>query len=272
MSKLRDEIDATDIAEGSVGLWWLGQAGYAIKTAAGTVALIDAYLSDIVEELYGQPRVLPKLLDPAAARPDVIFATHWHEDHYDAGAIRPLTANNDAIVVGPPSVVARVTGAGIPAERVVALDRGQTIQVRDISVTGTFARHEVAGFLAEDALGMLLDSGGPRLYHSGDTEYDARLRPVAQLRPQVAMLCMNGSGGCMNAYEAALLAWQLGAQRLYPNHFNMWAPEKYGPGATLDPARFEQTYRALGGTGDVRVPHVGTLELLSAAGGVTVGS
>ena len=273
MSELRDEIDATDVPEDSVALWWLGQAGYAIKTAGGTVALIDAYLSDIVEQLYGQPRILPKLLDPATARPDIIFATHWHEDHYDAGAIRPLTTGNDAIVVGPSSVVARVTGVGVPPERVVVLDRGETIQVRDISVTGTFARHEVAGFLAEDALGMLLDSGGPRLYHSGDTEYDARLRPVAQLQPQVAMLCMNGSGGCMNAHEAALLAWQLGAQVLYPNHFNMWAAAKYGPGATLDPARFEQTYHALGGTGRVRVPGVGALELLHAAGdGVSVGS
>ena len=264
MSDLQQEISSTAVPQASVGLWWLGQAGYALKTSTGVLALLDAYLSDIVEELHGQPRVLPKLLDPAAVRPDVIFATHWHEDHYDAGAIRPLTANNHAIVVGPPAVAARVKGIGVPPERVIALGRGETVEVRSIKVTGTFARHEVPGFLTEDALGMLLEIDNLRLYHSGDTEYDARLRLIAEQRPHVAMLCMNGSGGCMNAHEAALLAWQLGSKVIYPNHFNMWRPEHYGPGATLDPALFMETYKRLGGTGDVRVPAVGALQLLRA--------
>jgi L-ascorbate 6-phosphate lactonase len=168
------------------------------------------------------------------------------------------------VFVGPPSVVARLAGRGIASERIVAVHRGQTVQVRDFTITGTFARHEVAGFLAEDALGLLLEVNGLRIYHSGDTEYDARLRPVAELCPDVAMLCMNGSGGCMNAHEAALLAWHLASRIVYPNHFGMWAPEHYGPGATLDPAQFTRTYRRLGGTGDVRIPAVGVCELLDA--------
>ncbi len=264
MSNLRDEIDVTTVAEGTIALWWLGQAGYALKTSSGMLALIDAYLSDIVEELYGQPRLVPRLLDPATARPDIIFATHWHEDHYDTGAIGLLMANSSALVIGPQSVAARVKGSGVAPERVIGLDRGQTVDARGITVTGTFARHEVPGFLTEDALGMVLEIAGVRLYHSGDTEYDARLRPIAEQRPDVAMLCMNGSGGCMNAYEAALLAWQLGPSIVYPNHFGMWQSQHYGPGATLDPERFRETYQRLGGTGEVRVPPVGTLEVLRA--------
>jgi len=267
MTNLRDEIDATDVAGGSVALWWLGQAGYALKTSAGTVALIDAYLSNVVEELYGQPRLVPAVLDPQTARPDIVFATHWHEDHFDTGSIRALAAHSAALFVGPPSVAARAKGMGVTRERVIAVERGQTIALRDITLTGTFARHEVAGFLAEDALGLLLEIDGLRIYHSGDTEYDARLRAVMELRPDVAMLCMNGSGGCMNAHEAALLAWQLGPGLIYPNHFGMWEPEQYGSGATLDPALFSQTYHRLGGTGDVRVPAVGARELLMAGDG-----
>lgn len=264
MSNLHEEIAATKVDAGTVGLWWLGQAGYALKTSAGTVALIDAYLSDIVEDLYGQPRLVPKLLDPATFQPDIIFATHWHEDHYDFGSIRPMAANSDAVVVGPASVAARAKGCGIPPERVITAGRDQTITVRDITITGIFARHEVAGFLTEDALGMVLEVDGVRIYHSGDTEYDARLRKVADLRPDVALLCMNGSGGCMNAYEAALLGWQLEASRLYPNHFGMWDAQHYGPGATLDPALFTVTYRRLGGSGSVHIPPVGTLDILRA--------
>ncbi len=265
MSTLRNEIDATAVSEGTVALWWLGQAGYALKTPAGTVALIDPYLSNIVEELYGQPRIVPQILDPATAHPDIVFTTHWHEDHFDIGSIAAFAAYTPTLFVGPSSVAARITGRGIAAERVIAVGRGQTVEVRDIKVTGLFARHEVAGFLAEDALGLLLDIGGLRIYHSGDTEYDARLHSVAELRPDAAMICMNGSGGCMNAHEAALLAWQLGSRLVYPNHFGMWAPQHYGPGATLDPAVFKQTYQRLGGTGAVRVPGVGALEKLEPA-------
>ncbi len=263
MSKLRDEIDATDVAGGSVALWWLGQAGYVLKTPSGLVILIDAYLSNVVEELYGQPRLAPQLLDPVTARPDIVFATHWHEDHYDIGAIHPLAAHSSAVFAGPPSVVARAKGVGISPERVIVVEQDRSVDVQGIKVTGTFARHEVPGFLTEDALGLLLEIEGLRIYHSGDTEYDARLRPIVTMRPDVAMICMNGSGGCMNAHEAALLAWQLGPKMVYPNHFGMWSPTHYGPGATLDPARFIETYHRLGGTGDVRVPSVGARELLT---------
>lgn len=261
---LHEEIQATVVAEGSVALWWIGQAGYALKSPGGTVVLIDAYLTNVVQDLFGTSRLFPAPLDPTTARPDIIFATHWHEDHLDPAAIRPFAEQSQVIFVGPPSVAARVRGAGVHPERVITLERGQTVDIRDVRVTGTFARHEVPGFLTEDALGLLLTIAGVRIYHGGDSEYDARLRSIATAHPHVAMLPMNGSGGNMNAYEAALLAWQIAPRAVYPMHIGMWAPEGYGLGATLDPALFAETYRRLGGTGEVRVPALGTLEVLYA--------
>ena len=62
----------------------------------------------------------------------------------------------------------------------------------------------------------------------------------------------------MNAHEAALLVWQLGAPVVVPMHHWLWAGKPGGDEATLDPQLFADTYRRLGGTGRVVIPVVGS--------------
>ena len=91
--------------------------------------------------------------------------------------------------------------------------------------------------------------------------------PKRQLRPagiQVAFLCINGVGGNMNAHEAALLGWQLGASTLVPMHHYLWKNAIGGDEATLDPKLLESTYRKLGGQGRVIAPTVGGEIVLSS--------
>ena len=49
-------LDAA-VPNGSLGLWWLGQAGFAFKTPAGRIVYVDPYLSDAVERLHGFKRL-----------------------------------------------------------------------------------------------------------------------------------------------------------------------------------------------------------------------
>jgi L-ascorbate metabolism protein UlaG (beta-lactamase superfamily) len=78
-------------------------------------------------------------------------------------------------------------------------------------------------------------------------------------RIDVALVPINGVGGNLNAYEAALLVWHVAPKVAVPMHYDMWAPEGFGPGATLDPETFAEACRRLGAEAEVRVLTVGEI-------------
>ena len=97
-------------------------------------------------------------------------------------------------------------------------------------------------------VGVVVEAGGFRLYHTGDTEYDARILSARALGPfDMGLFVTNGTGGNMSSREAALLAHQLGVARAVPMHYGMWADADYGADATLDPSVFVETCARLGG-------------------------
>jgi L-ascorbate metabolism protein UlaG (beta-lactamase superfamily) len=176
--------------------------------------------------------------------------------------VRHYAASPNVVFGGPSSCVMRVRAWGWPPDRLVTLDRGETYQSGDVTITATFARHDVGGALAEDAVGFLLDLGGVRVWDVADTEYDSRLRSMRDQRIDVMFAPINGVGGNMSAHEAALLAWHVQPRIVSPMHYNMWAPEGFGPGATLDPSLLQETHGKLGGTAEVRILEPGKLVTL----------
>lgn len=93
----------------------------------------------------------------------------------------------------------------VPGERVTSISEGQTHTFRDVRITALAARHPVAipGWEVTDAIGLQIEAEGLRIYHSGDTEYDLRLRSLAyeHERPiDVMLTVINGVGGNMNAH------------------------------------------------------------------------
>ncbi len=238
----------------------------------GVTVMVDGYLSDALSQTHGIRRAVPAPLDLADIQPDVVMASHWHEDHLDPGLVARLPAMSETTFIGPPSCVSRVRGRGVTPDRSIALRHGQSWKRGDLTITATFARHEFEGFLTEDACGFLLQVGGLRVYHSGDTEYDARLLPLSEEPPDYSMICMNGTNGNMNAFEAALLAWELGTGVAVPMHFGLWRDEDYGARPTLDPSLFVDTYGRLSGQDRTIVPEPGRLiELRAQSGSAHVG-
>ena len=75
-------------------LWWLYQAGLAVKTPGGTIVVVDPYLSDAVLRTYQLPRNVPAPLDPGEVDADALLATHSHADHLDPDSIAPFMSHD----------------------------------------------------------------------------------------------------------------------------------------------------------------------------------
>lgn len=155
--------------------------------------------------------------------------------------------------------MARTLSWGIPRDRISPLQHNESLTLENVKITAVPARHEpgIPGWEVPDAMGVMIEVDGLVFYHSGDTEYDLRLRALKSWKPDIATYCINGVSGNMDAHEAALLAWQMGAKTAIPHHHILWATKAAPNDATLDPTLFENTYRKLGGEGRVILPEIG---------------
>jgi L-ascorbate 6-phosphate lactonase len=272
MTSLAQTISSTQIEPGRVMTWWLGGNGFVLKTPAGTQIYIDPYFTNCVASIFGVERAFPPPITAEEARPDLVISTHWHEDHLDPEGLPIVAKHSQAKFLGPPSCVSRLLGWQVTRDRVTGISVGESHQFNDVKISAVPARHiaGLPGWESDDAVGLLLEVEGLRIYHSGDTEYDLRLRALAHDKENpidVCLLVINGTGGNMNAHEAALLAWQLGAKTVIPMHHRLWKDFTGGEQATLDPQVLVETYQRLGGTGQVKLLEVGQgIELHSGKG------
>ena len=259
-TSMAERVAGKQVAAGHVSCWWLGGSGFVFKTAAGTVLYVDPYLSDSVKGIFGVDRAFPPPISPDAVRTDAVISTHWHEDHLDPGTIPAVARENPAAkFIMPPSATSHALSWGLNRAQVVGLSSGQTAKVNEVLVEATPARHVagIPGWEVPDAMGVLLRVGEFTIYHCGDTEYDVRLRRLKSCKPDVALLCINGITGNMDAHEAAMLAWHLGAGTVIPIHHYLWATNSGTDEETLDPRLFTGTYQRLGGSGRSIIPEVG---------------
>ena len=262
MKSLAQTISETQVHPGSVMAWWLSGTGFVFKTSVGTQIYVDPYFTNCVAQIFGAERAVPPPVPVEEAEPDLVIATHFHEDHLDPEGIPILARRSATQFLAPPSCRSRMLGWLVPGERMTAITEGQSHTFRDVRITAVPARHNpnIPGWEVPDAIGLLIETEGLRIYHTGDTEYDLRLRALAydKDRPiDVMLTVINGAGGNMNAYEAALLAWQIQPKIVIPMHHILWKDFDSGVQGTLDPNLFAATYQRWGGRGRVILPVVG---------------
>jgi L-ascorbate metabolism protein UlaG (beta-lactamase superfamily) len=88
------------------------------------------------------------------------------------------------------------------------------------------------------AVGVVVELGGARVYHAGDTAYRADFLPAVRgLRPDVAIVSINGRYGNFNPDEAARVAAGVGATVAVPCHFWLLAEHNGAPGAFAEACR-----------------------------------
>lgn len=222
---------------------WLGQMGFAIRIG-GVTLYIDAYLSGDAH------RLVPPVISPAdTAGTALFFGTHDHMDHIDRAVWSELAERSPeaCFIVPEPSAGVLPGALGIPKIRFTGIADGETIEAAGVRVTGIAAAHE---FLERDPvsdchlhMGYIIESGGFRIYHAGDTcIYDGLRAKLLERGPlDLACLPINGRDGeryrrgCignMTWQEAADLAGDLRARLTVPGHWDMFR------GNTEDPAKF----------------------------------
>ncbi len=259
---LRAEIESADPGDGLV-LWWLGQSGFVVKSAAGRV-LFDPYLSDSLTRKYEHTdkphvRMTAQAISPGDLRSiDVVTSSHNHTDHLDAETLAAVfAANPQAALVIPEANRAFVADRlGCDAAWPLGLAEGESLAVGDISIQAVPAAHNE---IARDAsgrchyLGYVVRLGNVTVYHSGDTlRYPGLAELLRPLAVDVALLPINGNhperrvAGNLSGVEAAELAHDIGARLVVPCHYEMFAFNTEPPDLFIESCRrLDQTYQVL---------------------------
>lgn len=238
------------VPRGQLALIWLGGAGFILKAADFPTVAVDPYLSDSLDHYYSWKRLplSPIPMEPADLAADIVLTTHAHEDHLDPETIPSLAQSSDAVFVGPGMCARAMRDWGILERRIVQLDRGERRDLFGVQIEAVPAHHvSNAGAQTPDAVGYVVDMGGIRVYHSGDTLLHPDLNEIREARPDVMLICINGGYGNMDAAEAAQLVAAIEPAVVVPMHWGLVAEN------TGDPAAF---VRALGKTGSSARPLV----------------
>ena len=225
-----------------ITFWWLGQAGFAIR-AGEELLFIDPYLSDVLAEKYrGQlfphTRMHPSPVNPSDVTGlSLVLCTHGHTDHMDLGAIPYLQSSSDPLFVVPRSESVKGVSRGIPANRLLGLDAGETFaSAGGARITAVPAAHEQIELDAHGQnlfLGYVIEAGGLRIYHSGDcAPYPGQAEVIRALDVDIALLPVNGRDtnrrdhgvpGNFALDEAIALCRAAGIATLVCHHWGLFA-------------------------------------------------
>ena len=243
-------LNDVDLSDGEAALSWFGQASFAAR-GGGITVLFDPFLSPYDGRLHDSP-----LTPQEAEGIDVVLCTHEHVDHLDVPSIGAIaTASPGATFVVPSPIVDMVTEAGVHADRVLGMQPGDPVDIGGLTVRAVPACH---GVTMDDAygfgetlsgglirfVGFVVDLGGVRIYHAGDTiHFDGMETILEPLGIDVALLPINGRDaeregrgivGNLDHREAAWLGSRIGAGLLVPMHYDLFARNLGFPGALVE--------------------------------------
>ena len=221
-------------------LWWLGQSGYLLQWK-GKRILIDPYLSDSLTKKYAatdKPHtrmselvVKPELLKKIA----ILTSSHNHTDHLDEETITPVLQNNPGIQFIIPEANRNFVAARAKCENdfPVGLKDGMSVTVDGFTFHGIPAKHNEIDRDENGncrCMGYVIEFGGHRIYHSGDTLwFDGMGELLQPFAVDLALLPINGNqperkvAGNLDCREAVELSKAIHAKCVIPCHYDMFS-------------------------------------------------
>src|SRR3990172_1291523 len=124
------------VPNGSLTLWWLGQAGFVIKSPGGKLVVVDPYLTNSCKAIgkqfgFNMDRLVPPPRAPAEMVGFDLYAmTHSHGDHLDPETLAGYRAAGGAgPYLAPAETVEKLRQLGVPPGEII-LTCGRLLRCR----------------------------------------------------------------------------------------------------------------------------------------------
>ncbi len=228
--KFANDIRNMQVEKGSVGVFWAGQAGFILKTAENELIGIDLYLSDCCNRYFGFKRILPYLLEPHDLEFDYIISSHAHYDHFDVDAM-PMLMSEKTKLLAACDVEQECERLGIK-ENAEYIKVGDKRKCGSVKVTAMPCDH---GADTPDAIGLLIEAEGVKIYIAGDTCYREDYFKNSELK-KVDLLIgpINGAFGNMDSKDLKNAAKEMSAKLTVPCHFWNFCEHYGNPGEFIE--------------------------------------
>jgi len=205
-------------------LFFVGQAGFIIKSAGGQLLAIDLYLTNCLERFEGHSgfkRILPRILHPSEIEFDAVICTHPHLDHFDIDAVPEMVSCGARLFcsVDCERLVHRLI-MDYYNDRITYVRPGDRHIIGDFDVSFVNCDH---GSGAPDAVGAVVRVDGKTIYEVGDSRLRLDRVNEAPQSPDVLISPINGMFGNMDSDDTAALAEALRPSVTIPCHYGMTA-------------------------------------------------
>lgn len=237
----------TAAAAGSTDITWYGHSAFKVTTPNGKVLLIDPWLSNPANP---KGKELLASLDKA----DQILLTHAHGDHI-GNTVEIANKTGARLVASNDLMRAMVKYAGFPAKQADFAGTGNfggTVALLGGEVKVTFVHALHSSALEYDDKGglpkglayagnpggfIIAISGGPTIYHTGDTDLFGEMKLIGDLSKVDVMMACIGDKFTMGPDRAALAVEMVNPKVVIPMHFGTFSA------LTGTPEAFEQALK-----------------------------
>ncbi len=221
---------------GKTHLFFVGQAGFIIKSSKGTLLAVDLYLSDCVERVEGNigfKRLLPKIFSADDIDFDILITTHPHVDHFDIDSVPILMSNTRTNLFASVNCEKEVKRLMMSNDRITYVKPNESFNEKDFCLHFINCDH---GTGAPDAVGIIIEVDNKRICIAGDTclRLDRIDEYLSKGGLDVLIAPINGAYGNLNENECAQLSNALNTKLTIPCHFGMFASHGGNPKKFID--------------------------------------